>query len=323
MMLPPGVDSDLWAQASRLREEYWSKAVYLRGIVEFSNYCVQNCLYCGLRRDNRALARYRLAEEAIFSAAAAVRDLGLGTVVLQTGEDTSYDAARLAALIARIKQELNLAITLSLGERSHADYALWREAGADRYLLKLETVDEALYARLRPGRLLNERLAALHNLAELGYETGSGLIVGLPGEDPAAFERGLEFLAGLHLDMVSMSPFTPAPGTPLAGESPCGLAEILNAMARTRILMPSAHIPVTSALGLHGDAVRLKALEVGDVLMPSLTPAEVRGNYAIYAGKNSGAEDPVTRATAMRELLLSAGCNLPPGPGSAWRLIRK
>ena len=123
--------------------------------------------------------------------------------------------------------------------------------------------------------------------------------------------------------MVSMSPFTSAPGTPLANESPCGLAEILNAMALTRALMPSAHIPVTSALGLHGDAVRLKALEVGDVLMPSLTPAEVRGNYAIYAGKNSGVEDPPTRAAAMRDMLFFAGFNLPPGPGSAWRLVNK
>ncbi len=322
-MMPSGLDLDLWAQAARLREEYWDKSVYLRGIVEFSNYCVQNCLYCGLRRANSGLSRYRLAGEAIFAAAAAIRGLGLGTVVLQAGEDAAYDASQIAALVVRIKQELNLAVTLSLGERSRAEYALWRKAGADRYLLKLETLDAALYARLRPGKKLGERIAALETLAELGYETGSGLIVGLPGEDSASLGRSLEFLAGLRLDMVSMSPFTPAPGTPLAGEPPCGLAEILNAMAQTRVSMPSAHIPVTSALGLHGDAVRLKALEVGDVLMPSLTPAEVRGNYAIYAGKNTGAEDPAARATAMRGMLLAAGFKLPPGPGSAWRLIKK
>ena len=323
MMLPSGVDSDLWAQAARLREEYWDKAVYLRGIVEFSNYCAQNCLYCGLRRANSGLSRYRLAGETIFAAAAAIRDLGLGTVVLQAGEDAAYDAVHLAELVARIKQELNLAVTLSLGERSRADYALWRKAGADRYLLKLETLDEALYARLRPGKKLGDRIAALETLAELDYETGSGLIVGLPGEGPAALERSLEFLAGFHLDMVSMSPFTPAPDTPLAKEPSCGLAEILSAMALTRALMPSAHIPVTSALGLHGDAVRLKALEVGDVLMPSLTPAEVRGSYAIYAGKNSGEQDPTVRATAMHDMLLAAGFDLPAGPGSAWRLTRR
>ena len=144
-MMPPGLDLDLWAQAARLREEYWGKSVYLRGIVEFSNYCVQNCLYCGLRRANSGLSRYRLTGEAIFAAAAAIRDLGLGTVVLQAGEDAAHDASQIAALVVRIKQELNLAVTLSLGERSRAEYALWRKAGADRYLLKLETVDEASY----------------------------------------------------------------------------------------------------------------------------------------------------------------------------------
>ncbi len=292
MMPLPGMDLDLWDEATRLREKYWGNAVYLRGIVEFSNHCGQNCLYCGLRRDNRALSRYHLGEDVVFAAAKGVRDLGLGTLVLQSGEDAACEAARLAELIERVKHELGLAVTLSLGERGYEDYALWREAGADRYLLKLETLDETLYARLRPGRTLGERLAALRNLAELGYETGSGLIVGLPGENPAALERGVEFLAGLGLDMVSMSPFTPAPGTPFADEPPCGLAEILNAMARAR------------------------------VLMPSLTPAEVRGDYVIYAGKNSDAQDPATRAAAMRKMLLEAGFTLPAGPGSAWRLMR-
>jgi biotin synthase len=323
MMLPLGVDSDLWAEAVRLRGEYWGKSVYLRGIVEFSNHCAQNCLYCGLRRDNGALVRYRLDSDVIFAAAQAVRDLDLGTVVLQSGEDGAFTADSLAELISRIKQELGLAVTLSLGERRREDYALWRAAGADRYLLKLETLDETQYTRLRPGKQLGERLRALQDLAELGYETGSGLIAGLPGETGDGLERGLIFLAELGLDMVSISPFTPAPGTPFAQEPACGLPEIFNAMARTRVLMPRAHIPVTSALGLHGDAVRLKVLEVGDVLMPSLTPAAVRSDYAIYAGKNSEEQDPGERAAAMRRMLLDAGFTLPVGPGSAWRLIKE
>ena len=321
-MMPPGVDLALWAEASRLREEYWGKNVYLRGIVEFSNHCRQNCLYCGLRRDNRELSRYCLDAEAIFSAAKAVKGLGFGTVVLQSGEDAGGDGEDVAKLICRIKNKLNLAVTLSLGEREVADYRLWREAGADRYLLKLETLDEDLYARLRPGRKLAQRLHSLQELKDLGYETGSGLIAGLPGERPGDLRRGLEFLAGLHLDMLSISPFTPAPGTPFAEALACGLAEIFNAMALARVLMPTAHIPVTSALGLHGDDVRLAALAVGDVLMPSLTPEAVRGAYAIYAGKNSGAESPKARAEAMRDLLLNAGFALPAGPGSAWRIER-
>ena len=316
----PGLDLDLWAAASRLRRDYWGRDVFLRGIVEFSNHCAQDCLYCGLRCGNGALARYRLTEDVVFAAATAVRDLGLGTVVLQSGEDAACGPESIAGLIARIKTELGLAVTLSLGEHPPETYALWRAAVADRYLLKLETLDEDLYAALRPGRKVAERLRALETLAELGYETGSGLIAGLPGEAPGALQRGLEFLAGLRLDMVSISPFVPAPGTPLHKAPACALPDILNTMAKTRALMPTAHIPVTSALGLHGDAVRLTALEVGDVLMPSLTPAAVRGNYAIYAGKNSAAQDPATRAAAMRQMLLTAGFNLPSGPGSAWRL---
>ena len=320
MTLPQGVDPDLWAEAARLRKKYWGNDVFLRGIVEFSNRCGQNCLYCGLRRENSDIERYRLDMETIFDAARAVRDLGFGTVVLQAGEDAAGRPEDMAGLIVRLKKKLGLAVTLSLGEHSREVYALWRKAGADRYLLKLETLDEALYASLRPGRKLAERLRALEHLAELGYETGSGLIAGLPGESPASFQRGLEFLADLGLDMVSISPFVPAPGTPLDQAPACGLADILNAMARTRQLMPAAHIPVTSALGLRGDEVRLTALEVGDVLMPSLTPESVRNNYAIYAGKNSGAEAPATRAEAMRQMLLEAGFSLPSGPGSAWRL---
>lgn len=321
--LPQGVDPDLWAEAARLRREYWGRDVFLRGIVEFSNHCGQNCLYCGLRRDNQDIERYCLDAEKIFDAARAVRDLGFGTVVLQAGEYTGFDPESVAGLVSRIKADLGLAVTLSLGEHSRTVYALWRKAGADRYLLKLETLDENLYASLRPGRKLAERLRALEHLAELGYETGSGLIAGLPGESPASFQRGLEFLSGLGLDMVSVSPFVPAPGTPLGQAPACGLADILNAMAKARQLMPTAHIPVTSALGLRGDEVRLTALEVGDVLMPSLTPESVRNNYAIYAGKNRGAEAPAARAEAMRVLLLNAGFNLPAGPGSAWKLKGK
>ena len=321
--LPRDVDPDLWAEAARLRKEYWGRDVFLRGIVEFSNHCGQNCLYCGLRRENSDIERYCLDMETIFDAVRAVRDLGFGTVVLQAGEDAAGRPEDMAGLITRLKADLGLAVTLSLGERGREAYALWRKAGADRYLLKLETLDEDLYASLRPGRKLAERLRALKHLVELGYETGSGLIAGLPGESSASFQRGLEFLAGLDLDMVSISPFVPAPGTPLAQAPACGLPEILNAMARTRQLMPMAHIPVTSALGLRGDEVRLTALEVGDVLMPSLTPENVRSNYAIYAGKNSGAQAPSARAQAMRQMLLAAGFNLPSGPGSAWRLAGK
>lgn len=312
-------DRPLWEKARALRARYWGKDVFLRGIVEFSNYCRQNCLYCGLRRDNLTLPRYRLDAESIYAAARNIASLGFGTIVLQSGEDPAYPAQELAALITRIKERLHLAVTLSLGEREQADYALWRKAGADRYLLKLESVDAAVYARLRPGKQLSDRWQTLHALRELGYETGSGFIAGLPETSESSLEQGLEQLAVFAPDMLSISPFTPHPDTPLGACAPYSAAKTLRAMSLARLALPKAHIPVTSALGLYGDAVRLKALEVGNVLMPSLTPESVREAYAIYPGKNEQTCGASARAAAMRDLVLRAGFRIPDGPGGAWR----
>ena len=313
-------DRWLWEEARSLRHGYWGQSVFLRGIVEFSSYCRQNCLYCGLRRDNDRLARYRLPPDEIYAQARVVAELGFGTLVLQSGEDPALDATELAELIRKVKGELGLAVTLSVGERSRADYAMWREAGADRYLLKMETFDAAEHARLRPGKKLAERLHAYGTLTDLGYETGSGLIGGLPGETPERLARDLEELAALKPDMLSISPFIPHPDTPLRDHPPLGAEDALRLMAISRLLAPSAHIPVTSALSLCGDAVRLKALQVADVLMPSLTPERVRADYAIYPGKNRSALGPRDRAASLRDELLVRGFVLPQGPGSAWRL---
>ena len=312
-------DARTWRQACALRRRHWGDAVFLRGIIEFSNYCKQNCLYCGLRRDNAKLVRYRLAPESIVAAAADVAVLGLGTVVLQSGEDPHYDGPALAGIVRAVKKRFGLAVTLSVGARDPADYALWREAGADRYLLKMETFDESLHARLRPGCAPAARLRALEHLAALDYETGTGLIAGLPGETPELAAQDMGALARLRADMISISPFTPHPDTPLGAHPACPPETALHRMALARIAAPSAHIPVTSALGLYGDALRIRGLEVGDVLMPSLTPAKVRAAYAVYPGKNASADAPVERAAAMKTLLLEHGFSLPPGPGEAWR----
>ncbi len=309
----------VWNAASALRRRYWGRNVFLRGIVEFSNHFRRDCLYCGLRRGNAALARYRLGPEEIVGRAALVRDLGIGTVVLQSGEDPAFSGPVVAELIRRIKGGLGLAVTLSLGERKRPEYALWRAAGADRYLLKAETFDPALHARLRPGRRLAQRLDALNALADLGYEIGSGIIAGLPGWRREGLDADLDDLAALRPDMVSISPFVPHPATPLGTYPAFSVDETLAVMAAARLRMPTAHIPVTSALGLHGDAVRIKALEVADVLMPSLTSERVREDYAIYPGKNRQRAAPEKRAQAMRDMLLAAGFNLPSGPGGAWR----
>jgi len=305
--------------ACLLRRTYWGRNVFLRGIVEFSNHCSQNCLYCGLRRDNPSIKRYRMEYDQIYACAALAKRLEMGTVVLQSGEDRWYSGHALADLIFRIKAELGLAVTLSLGERTRTEYALWREAGADRYLLKMETWNAKTYARLRPGKKLAERLQSFMDLAELGYETGSGIIAGLPDDTEDSLRQACLRLAALKPDMLSISPFVPHPASPLREHPGLDAEATLRLMAFARILMPAAHIPVTSALGLQGDAVRLLALKVADVLMPSLTPAEVREDYAIYAGKNQQTAMPEERTAAMRGLLLEAGFTLPSDAGGAWR----
>jgi biotin synthase len=183
----------------------------------------------------------------------------------------------------------------------------------------METFDQALHARLRPGCSPAARLRALERLAALDYETGTGLIAGLPGETPELAEQDMVELARSRVDMISISPFTPHPDTPLGAHPACPPETALHRMALARIATPSAHIPVTSALGLHGDALRLRGLEVGDVLMPSFTPARFRTDYAIYPGKNVSDAAPPERAAAMKTLLLEHGFSLPSGPGAAWR----
>ena len=199
---------------------------------------------------------------------------------------------------------------------------MWRKAGADRYLLKMETFDRDAHADLRPGKSVADRLCAYQTLRDLDYEAGSGLIGGLPGETPERLLRDLEQLADLKPDMLSISPFIPHPKTPLAHHPALEAEAALRLMAIARLMVPFAHIPVTSALSLRGDEIRGKALEVGDVLMPSLTPERVREQYNIYPGKNLSSLEPQGRATAMRDSLHTYGFETPPGPGSAWRMIR-
>ncbi|MDL2207546.1 [FeFe] hydrogenase H-cluster radical SAM maturase HydE [Desulfovibrio sp. OttesenSCG-928-M16] len=316
-LLPERASMPLWIKARSERERFWGNKVFLRGIVEFSSYCRQNCLYCGLRRDNRTLVRYRLDADTVFACAVQIKALAFGTIVLQSGEDPDYPARELAELVARIKGELGLAVTLSVGERESSDYAMWRKAGADRYLLKAESMDKALYAKLRPGNKLVRRLDTLKLLRDLGYESGSGLIAGLPGEDNDGLERNIQALADLAPDMFSISPFQPHPDTPLGSEPPCMPEMALLAMARARLHLPHTHIPVTSALSLAGEEARLIGLEVGNVLMPSLTPEAVRRAYDIYPGKNAAGDDPFKRAGDMKNSLILAGFELPSGPGGA------
>jgi biotin synthase len=287
------IKNQLFRLADEVRAKYMGNQVHLRGIIEFSNYCIQNCLYCGLRHDNTKLFRYRIEPEEILAIARQAAALGYGTLVLQSGEDPWYTAEMLADLVRQIKDSLNVAVTVSAGERERADYELWREAGADRYLLKHETADPGLYARLRPGHQLAERVEKLQWLRELGYQVGSGCMVGLPGQTLETLALDLMLLKELDVEMAGLGPFIPHGETPLAGERSGSADLTLNLLATARLVLPWTHLPATTSLGTIDAQGRQKALQVGaNVVMPNVTPARYREHYQIYPGKICQQEEP-------------------------------
>jgi biotin synthase len=283
----PGDLGLLFDFADRVRREFVGDGVLLRGLIEFSNHCHNTCHYCGLNQGNRRLPRYRLTKEEILAAVAQVRAAGIKTVVLQSGEEDNLDADWLRAIVVEIKSSLDTAVTLSVGERRREEYQLWREAGADRYLLKIETSDPGLYEGLHTGMSFENRRRCLRDLAELGYQTGSGDIVGLKGQTLRHLAGDLRFFKQGDFDMISVSPFIPHPQSPLAGEPAGDLWLTLKMTALARIVSRNAHIPATTAIGsLHGRDERAKALVAGaNVLMPNFTPAPYRRYYEIYPSK--------------------------------------
>ncbi|MFK4764037.1 [FeFe] hydrogenase H-cluster radical SAM maturase HydE [Desulfobaculum sp. SPO524] len=301
-------DRWLYGAADATRRDVFGTDVYLRGIVEFSNHCCRRCQYCGLRAPNTKAQRYRLDAEHIENAAALVPQLGFGTLVLQSGDDFSYSGEAIAALVRNIKEQQDIAITLSLGDRTEDDFALWRDSGADRYLLKLETTDPDLYAACRPGENLADRFRRIEELRKLGYEVGSGVITGLPGMTTPRLADDLLRLSSLELDMIAAGPFVPHPQTPFAGEDHGSLDTNYRASAILRLLNPQANIPATSALDVLQAGGRCTALARGcNVIMPSLTPEDVRAAYSIYPGKNTFTSDALAYAEDVKAMIREAG----------------
>lgn len=260
--------------------------VHVRGLVEFSSVCRRNCRYCGLRRENRQLARYTLTAAEIMAACGRARQAGVDTLVLQSGE-WPRDPHWLAQLIRRLKQRFGLPVTLSVGEQSREAYALWREAGADRFLLRHETADARLYAALHPGWRLSRRLEALHTLRELGYVVGAGFLVGVPGQRPRSLVDDILLVRDLGAGMCGVGPFVPQAGTPL-GRQPHGSVPLtLRVLAVLRLCLPDIHLPATTALATLSprQGQRDGLLAGADVLMPSFTPADRRAAYSIYDNK--------------------------------------
>lgn len=314
----PAVEADLFAAANRVREEHMGPGVHLRALIEFSNYCGGGCQYCGLRAENGELARYRMEPDEIVEAAREALRLGYKTVVLQSGEDRWYSRGLVSDLIRRIKALGDIALTLCLGERPREDYAAWKEAGADRYLVRIETSNRALYERLHPGMSFDNRLRCLRDLRELGFQVGSGVLVGLPDQTPRILAEDLLFLRDLRADMVGMGPFIPHDQTPLAAVPQGSVDTVLRMMALTRLLLPECYVVSTTALGTLDPQGRERGLMAGgNVMMPNCTPRKYRAMYEIYPNKICIDEEPQQCRGCLTGRIRSIGREIAEDQGNA------
>lgn len=302
--------------ADDVRRQFVGDGVYLRGLIEFSSYCKNDCMYCGLRRSNMYAKRYRLTPAQILDTAQEAAALGYKTVVLQSGEDLVFSVDTLCKIIREIKK-LDVAVTLSIGEKSHEEYAAYRAAGADRYLLRIETTDKNLYEKLDPGMSLDNRVQCLHDLKDLGYEVGSGSLVGLPGQTVESLAEDLLFFKQLPVDMAGIGPFIPHPHTPLGGEKPDGHFELsLKMMALLRLLLPDSNIPATTAMETLHPQGRLLALQSGaNVVMPNVTDTVYRKQYELYPGKVCTGDSAAHCRGCIQAKIESIGRFIAPGKG--------
>jgi biotin synthase len=275
----------IFARAAEIRNEFMGNEIHLRGIIEFSNYCEQNCLYCGLRKSNEDLQRYRMNEEIILSIAKTINEKGIKTIVLQSGEDNNCSSEFISKIIRHIKL-FDTAVTLSLGERNFNEYENWKEAGADRYLLKHETANPKLYSMYHQGQLLDERLKHLTFLKNLGYQVGSGNLIGLPFQTIEDIADDILLCKKMDVDMASFSPFIPSPDTPYRQKKTVDSKLILKTIAVARIVLKNVHIPATTALAtLLPDGRKQGILAGANVIMPNFTPSVFSENYKIYPNK--------------------------------------
>lgn len=330
---------ELWERADRVRREHVGNAVHLRGLIEISSFCDRSCLYCGLRMPNREVLRYRMSAEEILQAARAAGERGYGTIVLQAGEDPGLDIDALGQVIARVKRESALAITLSLGERSEEELRALKNAGADRYLLRFETSHASLFDQihpLKPAEPPGQRWALLSCLRELGFELGSGVMIGLPGQRLEDLAWDVEWFRRWDLDMIGVGPFIADPQTPLGAMPLSNRAEnalqvqgdevtTCKVIALARLVCPRANIPSTTALAtINPERGQRLGLERGaNVMMPNFTPAKYRRAYAIYPQK-AGSRCTVEESDrSARDCLAALGRPVASGRGDSPAMERR
>ena len=306
------------ALAREISDARFGKRIWFRGIIEFTNICKNDCYYCGIRRSNGKVRRYRLTPEEILSCCDEGYAGGFRTFVLQGGEDGWFTDERLCAIIRSIKERYpDCAVTLSLGERSRESYQALFDAGADRYLLRHETADECHYRLLHPAeQTLQNRLRCLRDLRDIGYQTGCGIMVGSPGQTPATLAKDMVFMQDLKPHMVGIGPFLPHSDTPFRDEAAGSVELTLFLLALCRLMLPGVLLPATTALGTAEADGRIRGVLAGcNVIMPNLSPAAVRKQYMLYDNK-AGTELTAAQGVALlRQQMARIGYEVAVGRG--------
>lgn len=306
----PESDEILFSEARAVRHRYYGHDIYIRGLIEITNYCKNDCLYCGIRRSNCRAERYRMTEEQILSCCALGYRLGFRTFVLQGGEDPFFTDDRIVEVLRAIKKAYpECAVTLSIGEKPAESYARFREAGADRYLLRHETANRMHYGKLHPPELsFDHRRECLRILKSLGYSVGAGFMVGSPGQTADCLAEDMLFLQELQPQMVGIGPFIPHHDTPFAAEPRGSMELTLRMLALTRLLLPKVLLPSTTALGSIDPAGRIRGiLAGGNVVMPNLSPEDVREKYLLYDNKAFVGLEAAESLERLKEQMASAG----------------
>lgn len=310
----------LFERARAVRERHFGKSVYLRGLIEISNYCANDCYYCGIRRSNKDTERYRLTKEEILACCEEGYALDFRTFVLQGGEDAYYKDDVLEDIVKSIKLlHPDCAVTLSLGERSRASYQRLFDAGADRYLLRHETANQEHYSKLHPSWMSHERrLRCLHDLKSIGYQVGTGFMVGSPYQTPENLAEDMLFIAGLQPQMVGIGPFIPHHATPFADASGGTVEQTLFMLGLLRLMLPSVLLPSTTALGTIDPKGREKGLLAGaNVLMPNLSPTMVRSKYDLYDNKICTGDESAQCVNCLSVRIASTGYKVEKSRGDA------
>lgn len=307
-------------EAAQVRDNVYGRRIFARGLIEFTNYCINDCYYCGIRRSNKNACRYRLSKDDILGCCSEGNRLGFNTFVLQGGEDNYYTDKIMCDIIYSIKSKYpECAVTLSIGEKSRESYRAYKDAGADRYLLRHETADEHHYGILHPKEMsLSNRKKCLYTLRELGYQVGAGIMTGSPGQTPETLAQDLMFMADLRPHMVGIGPFIPQKDSPFANERGGTLNLTLTMLSLTRLMLPKVLLPATTALGTIDEMGREKGFDAGaNVVMPNLSPPDKKHNYALYDNKICDGDEAAEYVDSLRNRIERAGYTLDMGRGDS------